>query len=247
MTSSPLHTTVTLEDHAREMASTAALRQLLRATTIPRELIDRLLAEASPVWLLSAPPVLLATDLALTWPPLGPAEVRAVTHRLADGQTRLTVLGHDRPGLLADTAGVLAAAGLAVSGASAQTWTSDALALHALTADAPGWGPEQWAALTADLRALAGETHAAPIFVPIGPAFVSSSSQAGGRCVITVRAPDQVGLLWSICRWLADHGASIDAAHGSRDGGMAEISLVVTGRPDPEALATHLAPARAAV
>jgi UTP:GlnB (protein PII) uridylyltransferase len=55
-----------------------------------------------------------------------------------------------------------------------------------------------------------------------------------------VTAPDQVGLLWATCRWLADQGISIQSARvGGRDG-MAEDHFLVTGEADLHELSAHL-------
>lgn len=115
------------------MAIVHDVRSLLAETSMPQEVIGRLLDVASAVWLMSAPAELLANDLVLCHPPIGADEVRAMAHPLDDGGIRLTVVAHDRPGLLADTAAVLAGEGLSVSAASAMTWAASGLAMHALT------------------------------------------------------------------------------------------------------------------
>ena len=95
---------------------------------------------------MSAPPEVLAGDLALCHPELEPGEVRAVARRIDGSNTiRLTVAAPDRRGLLGDTTGVLAGHGLCITDASAATWTKQRLALHALTLentahiDETGW------------------------------------------------------------------------------------------------------------
>lgn len=62
-----------------------------------------------------------------------------------------------------------------------------------------------------------------------------------GRCVVTVTAPDQVGLLWAICRWFADNGVSIEAARVGVEHGRANDHFIVVGDPDTRSLAAHLA------
>ena len=63
--------------------------------------------------------------------------------------------------------------------------------------------------------------------------------------VVNVTAPDQIGLLEAISRWLTDHGVSIEAASitttpTSAGGGSAKDSFVVDGEFDPDDLAGHL-------
>ena len=53
-------------------------------------------------------------------------------------------------------------------------------------------------------------------------------------------AVDQVGLLWAICRWFADHGVSIETVSAATDAGEANDGFIVVGDVDAEALATHL-------
>ena len=66
------------------MATASDVRDLLASTTLPMELIDDLLAGASATWLMGEPAEVLAADLALCHPPLGPEEVRAAAQRTLD-------------------------------------------------------------------------------------------------------------------------------------------------------------------
>ncbi len=229
------------------MAGTGELRRLLSGTTLPSAQIEALIEEASPIWLMSAPAHVLATDVALSHPSLAPAEVRAVVHPLGDGDARLAVVSHDRPGLLADTAGVLAVAGVSVAHASVMTWPTRGLALHALTVYAPGWGEARWSVIGAELRAAGLGRRPDPAFTPTGRAEVASSPQGTGRCLVTVRAPDQRGLLWAICRWFADRGVNIEAAHVGSAGAEALGHFLVTGQPTVAELARALTGAPAVV
>jgi predicted amino acid-binding ACT domain protein len=217
------------------VARLAELERLLGATTLPDELVGDLLDGAPPLWLLSGPAPLLGTDLVLCHPPLARGEVRAVAQPTGDGTVRLTVAAHDRAGLLADTAGTLTAHGLSITGASAGTWTDLGLAVHALTVASAG--VTDWDALSADLRR--GKPPRVD-FAPLGRADVTCSPGEMGRSLMTVSAADQPGLLWAVCRWLADHGQSIEAAHVGGVDGRAEDSFVVVGAPDAVQLAQHL-------
>src|SRR5688572_21754405 len=135
-----------------------AVRRLLAATSIPEAVVDGWLDRAPDVWLTSAPPAVLAGDLSLCHPELGPTETRAVARPLESGNHRLTVVARDRPGLLAATAGTLASAGFSITTASAATW--DELALHAFTVV----GEADWDELGSGLRAVAAGASPRPPF-----------------------------------------------------------------------------------
>lgn len=227
------------------MATTADITGLLDATSIPRFVVEELLRAPSQLWLSSAPADVLAKDLALCHPPLGANEVRAVAQPLDHGLIRLTVITHDRRGLLADTAAVLAAEGVSVRAASALTWTSKGLALHALTVSPGHMTQTRWDELGARLRAVGAGERIALEFTPLGRPEVSCTSAAGGRLLLSVTAEDQVGLLWAICRWLADEGVGIESAQIGERGGHADDRFLVHGQLDPEGLRTLLtAPSR---
>src|SRR5580658_8556858 len=222
------------------MASVSEVKSLLVATTIPQTVVDEALERASTLWLMSAPAEQLAGDVVLCHPPIGAQEVRAAAHPLDDGGIRLTVVAHDRRALLADTAAVLAAEGLSVSAASAMSWNDSGVALHALTIADAELTSERWARLGVALQGLSTASPPEVHFTPVGRATVRSSPSAMGRCVVTVIAPDQIGLLWAICRWFADHGASIEAASVGADHGLVQDHFVVVGEPEVNGLADRL-------
>jgi predicted amino acid-binding ACT domain protein len=153
-------------------------------------------------------------------------------------------VAHDRPGLLADTAGLLAAQGLSVASASAMSWTGSDLgpdlALHSLNVADCYLTQAGWDELSARLRGLGHEGSPPVSFTPARRAVVTSSPSAMGRSVVTVTAPDQIGLLWAICQWFADHEVSIEAAHAGGSGSRVEDHFVVIGQPDARALAARL-------
>lgn len=221
------------------MARVTEIAALLADTTIPPGHVDGLLSEASTLWLLSAPAALLASDVALCYPLLQPREVRAVVFPLDGGGHRLTVVAHDRRGLLADTAAVLAAEGLSIANASVATWARLDIALHAVIVPAGG-KPPMWPDLGTRLRALTADTAPSVKFEPEGQAVVTSSADAGDHRLVTLSAPDQVGLLWATCRWLADRGVNIQSARVGGQDGFAEAHFLVVGDADFDALATHL-------
>ena len=222
------------------MANTAEVAELLNATTLPKESVEEFLVGAPDLWLMSAPASVLAADLVLCHPPLKAGEIRAAAQPLGAAKVRITVVAPDRRGLLADTAAVLAAERLSVVSASVATWPADDLALHALTVDAPGFGQEDWDDLEVRLRALGAGSKTLVHFTPTGTAKVDWFPATFGRCIVTVRAPDQLGLLWAICRWFAENGASIEAAHIGARGGTAEDRFVIVGTPDLRYLAGAL-------
>src|SRR5205807_10371166 len=117
----------------------ADIAEALRTTRIPRGAARTLLRTAPPLWLMSAAPAVLAGDVALCQPKLRRREARAVARSITGSdRTRLTVVAHDRPGLLADSAAVLADHGVSIVAASAATWRRRSLALHALTLSGAG-------------------------------------------------------------------------------------------------------------
>jgi UTP:GlnB (protein PII) uridylyltransferase len=199
------------------------------------------LRDASPLWLMSEPPAILAGDLALCHPRLKRREVRAVARPIEGSDAvRLTVVAHDRPGLLADSAAVLASHGMSVAEASAGTWAG--LALHAFTLqpDRPA-DDEAWASLGRDLERMGHAPLTAKlVFLPVGRTSVEIDGPSIGRALVRITAHDQIGLLWAICRWFADHGISIESVHAATDSGIASDTFIVNGDCDGDELAAHL-------
>ena len=156
---------VRVNQHQERRATTRATQvaEALAATTIPIRRARLLLRDAPPLWLMSAPPSVLAGDIALCYPKLARGEVRAVARPIDDSDAvRLTIAAPDRRGLLADTTGVLALHGLSITDASAATWPAQHLALHALTIEnAAAVDADGWEQLGADLRTIGIEGNAA--------------------------------------------------------------------------------------
>lgn len=218
------------------------LAALLTGSPLPTETAASLLAEVSEFWFLSAPAGVLADDLARCDPPLAEHEVRVEFRAGSQPNTRrLTVVAHDRRGLLAATTGVLAAAALSVLGASVATWPDLDLAMHGLDVADPGWPDDRWKNVAADVaNAVAGRTRPAVRFKAAGEVKVVCAPAAIDHMLVTVEAPDRIGLLWAITSWLADHDASVVAAHLGSDGGRAKDVFLVDGTVRPEDLAAHL-------
>jgi predicted amino acid-binding ACT domain protein len=222
----------------------AAQRQellaLLGGTTVPVALAEVLVSGAPALWLASNTPPVLAADLALCHPPLGAAEVRARGVPFVEGAAwRLTIVAHDRTGLVADTAGALAARGHSVVGASVATWRSPSLALLAVKVSGPLPEPAALAALGEQLRS---QERGAGVGVPFRPSRTAKVwvGRDEGQSIVEVRAPDQLGLLWAICGWFAARGLSIEAAAIGGDGIADDVFVVSGGDVDGPALAASL-------
>jgi UTP:GlnB (protein PII) uridylyltransferase len=226
------------------MASMADVLGLLGPSSIPHEAAERLITDASDLWLLSAPADVLAGDLAQCHPPLRPDEAR-VTIRSTGPQPsmRITVVTHDRPGLLAGTAGVLAAHGLSVIEASVTTWSEPRMALHGVTVAGERFGDEAFRdQVIADTAAAArGQWRGDVPFKPEGRVTVVASPVPLEHSLVSVDAPDRLGLLWAITSWFAAQGVSVVAAQLSDEDGRAKDLFLVNGSPDPDGLAMHLA------
>ena len=52
-------------------------------------------------------------------------------------------------------------------------------------------------------------------------------------------SPDQMGLLWAISGWFAEHGVSIESVDASTSGGVARDVFLVTGSFDPTDLSQY--------
>jgi pimeloyl-ACP methyl ester carboxylesterase/predicted amino acid-binding ACT domain protein len=237
----------TANDHVHAAtATTEQLRGMLRSTSVPPRVARQLLDGVSPLWAMSAPPAVLAGDLALCHPRLRPKEVRAVARRVrGTNDYRLTVVARDRPGLLADTASVLARAGLSVVGASATTWPHRTQALHSMTVRADARIDRlRWAQIGDDLRTIVDRPGDPVPFTPSGRASATMSGAGEDRAVVRVTAPDRVGLLAAVCRWFADHEISVESATVETVDGVAKDVFVVDRECDVEALAAALSPRR---
>jgi predicted amino acid-binding ACT domain protein len=222
--------------------TTGEVRELLAATSLPQALVDDLLAQASPVWLMGEPAEVLAGDLVLCHPPLAPDEVRAAVKPTdSAGAWRLSVVAHDRPGLLAAVAGALAGAGLSITGASASVWPERGLALQRVTAVRPAREAqvdEDWDLIGEQLRAAVGRhERLAPAFSPASPVTVVAQPQDTGRVLVTIDAPDRVGLLWAVASWFEDHDCNVEAYRAHSEQGRASDTFVVVGEVDCAGLA----------
>jgi UTP:GlnB (protein PII) uridylyltransferase len=226
------------------------LRELLEESLLPRQLVEEVLSQTNTLWLLGVPDEQVASELAMCHPPLRVGEVRAVINETAeaagrDSLWRITVAAHDRPGLLACTAGTLTQAGFSIVDVAATVLPRSRTALQRLTVTAPpgeGLDGPAWNAFARRLRHnLASGEHLAPLtFKPKGPVLVEVQPQELGRTVVTIEAPDQIGLLHAAANWLEAAGCNVEGARASSTGGRARGVLIVSGPVDTAALAAAL-------
>lgn len=234
------------EEHRVQTAATqiAQTREHLKPTTVPKSSVLALLDAVSPLWALSAPPQVLAADLTLCHPALEPDEVRAVARPVGPAAHRLTIVGHDRAGLLADTTSLLANQGLRVESASVMTWSKEDIALHSLVVHTDaGLGEPRWEDIGEQLRTLGRTIEVSTPFAPAGRARVTRTGAGLGTSVVRVSAPDQLGLLSAICRWFADNDVALEAAQVATHAGQAEDVFLIRGECDTDELADRLSKA----
>ncbi|WP_376866858.1 [protein-PII] uridylyltransferase [Brevundimonas staleyi] len=160
--------------------------------------------------------------------------------------TEIALAARDRPGLFADLAAVLAAAGADVTGARVAT-AEDGTVLDVFQvqdgADQP-YGqaePRRLTSLIAALEAAAkGETPIAPPAMPkpsprraafdVRPVVMIDNAASADATVIEVSGADRPGLLAELSRTLSDHDLSIRSAHVAGFGERAVDSFYVTDR-----------------
>jgi [protein-PII] uridylyltransferase len=172
------------------------------------------------------------------------AEARAGAAGRIEQTTEIALAARDRPGLFADLAAVLAAAGADVTGARVAT-AADGTVLDVFQvqdgADQP-YGqaePRRLTQLIAALEAAArGEASVPPPPMPaassrravfdVRPVVMIDSAASAEATVIEVSGADRPGLLAELSRTLTDHGLSIRSAHVASFGERAVDSFYVT-------------------
>jgi hypothetical protein len=101
-----------------------------------------------------------------------------------------------------------------------------------------GLAEATWQRLGRELRGnLAGGALLPSRFVPRGPVVVEAQPQELGRAVVTVEAPDGVGLLHAAAAWFEAHGCNVEACRAGAEGGQARGVFIVMGSVDTAALA----------
>ncbi len=199
------------------------IERLLRRTHLSKREFRNLVDSAAPIWLLSESPSTLASDLALCRPKLKKDEVRALARNIEESTSvRLTIVAHDRKGLLADSAAVLTSSGLSISSASASTWAKQKLALQSFVVDSGDqFDDDAWDELGKRLRSMVATGRSpTPIVRPLRQVSVTVQG-TGERSMVKVTAPDEQGLLSTICRYFQAHHVNIETLHARTNDGIA--------------------------
>ncbi|HEX4865384.1 MAG TPA: alpha/beta fold hydrolase [Acidimicrobiales bacterium] len=221
-----------VKTYQRSRATTLAaeLADLMVTMRVPRRRAAELVRDAPPLWLLSESPPVLAADLAICHPKLRTDEVRAVGRQMADSSlVRITIVASDRKGLLADSAGVLAAGGLSIVHASAATWQKRGLALHSFVVEAgPLRSDAAWRDLGRHLRVMATTRPLSPVRTS-PPERVTVLGGDRDQMLVTVTVKDEPGALSNLCRRFSDHGINIESLHAKSVGRRAIDTFLVSG------------------
>jgi [protein-PII] uridylyltransferase len=200
-------------------------------------------------YLASVPPKKAAGHLALLrrLEELGPGLVSRRVHHRKKGYTELSVATADRPGLLADLTGVLAAHRVDILGAQIFSLSSGrVLDVFEVRDRQTGLlaGGKRWRALRADLAAIPGEPGIGdrlvrrrlrpgglrPRPVPPVPVAVKVDNEASDRhTVVDVFARDRLGLLHSITATLHELGLDVWVARVATEAHRATDAFYVTG------------------
>jgi pimeloyl-ACP methyl ester carboxylesterase/glycine cleavage system regulatory protein len=226
------HTAVRAADQRTEV------ERLLQGTHLSKRDIRTLLGAAPPLWLLSESAPALAGDLVLCRPMLQEGEIRALARHIEDSTlVRITIAARDRRGLLADSAAILSASGLSISTASASTWRRQHLAVHSfIVGGGVQFDSAAWEVLGERLRTMvATGTAPSPILRPLQPVMVTVQG-AGNRSMVEVVAPDEQGLLATICRYFQVHDVNIESLQARTRNGVAKDTFLVIGELDGEGL-----------
>jgi len=232
---------------AEHEASRAADRRseverLLKRTHLSKHDVRVLVESAAPLWLLSESAATLAGDLVLCRPKLKKAEIRALARNIEDSTlVRLTIVAQDRRGLLADSAAVLTSSGLSILNASASTWKKQDLALHSFIVDGGAdFDSATWDSLGERLRTMVATGLAPlPALRPLRPVSVTVQD-AGHRSIVKVVAPDQPGLLSTICRYFQTYDVNIQTLHARIRDRNAHATFLVSGHVEGEGLKARL-------
>jgi pimeloyl-ACP methyl ester carboxylesterase/glycine cleavage system regulatory protein len=214
------------------------VERLLEGTHLSKREVKALVESAAPLWLLSESAAALASDLVLCRPTLQKGEIRALARHIESSTlVRVTIAARDRRGLLADSAAVLTASGLSISNASAATWPRQHLALHSfIVGGGFQFDDAAWDALGERLRTMvATGTAPSPILRALRP--VEATVQGiGDRSMVKVVAPDEPGLLATICRYFQVHDINIETLQARTRDGIARLNFLVIGSVDAEGL-----------
>ncbi len=117
----------------------------------------------------------------------------------------ITVIGHDRPGVIADVAEVLSGLGLNLTD-STMTRLRGHFAMTLVCASA-GTGPADVEDIEAALAALTSDGSLLTSVRPVDPDRVPEPG--GGHYVLSVHGADRLGIVASVTRGLAEFGGNV--------------------------------------
>ncbi|GAA1822322.1 amino acid-binding protein [Luedemannella flava] len=113
----------------------------------------------------------------------------------------ITVLGHDRPGIIAETTGILAGLGLNLTDSTMTRLRGHFAMTLVCTGDA------EPAAVEAALDPLTADGRLLATVRPIEPD--AAAAEPGGHYVLSLHGADRLGIVASVTRLLADAGGNI--------------------------------------
>ncbi|QNN52127.1 [protein-PII] uridylyltransferase [Nocardioides mesophilus] len=162
-----------------------------------------------------------------------PAAVHVAVERTGHGAT-LTMSAHDRVGLIADTAAVLAL--LRVGIRSARAWVEEDLAVSTWEVAEPSIDPAMVRQRLEAVRSgrLDPRSRLRPPADRLPPSVLLRPDASAGAAVIEVRMEDRPGVVYVVCRALADLGLSVGSAHVSTLGPQA-VDVFYVREPGGEA------------
>lgn len=218
------------------------------------ERINALLNSAPPRWSLHASAEQCADDLALLIRPLNAGEliVRVAAPLSENDDWQISVVAHDRPGLLAITSAVLAAHDLSITGARATSWPNG-VALQSVSVGVvgPSSVDPAWPSIGQALRNALASAKPTPGPGAFSAAWVRACddlevTESGKRLQVVVSTEDKVGVLAAISYALASAGANVVSAEISSIEGVVHDVFVIDVPAGAEArvnalLATHRA------
>ena len=211
--------------HDPSTAVVEARRRLEQARSLVSSADAARLESAPPLWLLSAPPDVLAAQAARLRPRPRRDEVRV---SMSEGTGRLEVVGRG-PGFLVAITGALETAGVSVRDATCATWP-DATVLCVLDVlDVLGAPADRPTDLPARLERSLDLPARPP--APLRDVTLSFDVDASPwHTLLDVAAPDQPGLFHAVAVACADAGASIVSASLRTEDGCANDRFELVSR-----------------
>jgi len=221
-------------------------RAAIRSSIDTRDPRYRFVSQASPRYLAerSAEEVLRQAGLAQGLAQMSAPGAHAVD--ITVGPTpdsyRVTVLAHDRHGLFATIAGVIALSGLDILGAETHSVPSgialDTFIVHSATL--ASIEPDTWAKLERNLDLALKDRLAVAVRLAERRRHYRSSTRSPApgveihaddpnETVLRIKAADRVGLLHDIARAIADSGLDIRSATALTHAGLADDTFRLTG------------------